>query len=163
MREHRVGYGYDVHRFAAGRTLRLGGLDVAGEVGFAGHSDGDVLLHALADALLGAAGLGDVGEHFPDTDPRFKDAPSSDLAAHIVRIVSAQGWRVENADVTVVMEKPRLTPLKEALRRNLAALLSVDERRVNVKAKTAEGLGPVGEGLAAEAHVVVLVSREAPE
>ena len=163
MTDIRVGYGYDIHRFKEGRPLRLGGIGLKSDRGFEGHSDGDVLLHALADALLGAAGMGDVGEHFPDTDPRFKDAPSTELAAHIARIVADAGFAVANADLTVVMEKPRLTPVKEQIRRNVAVLLGVDESRVNVKAKTTEGLDAVGQGIAAEAHVVVLLTREEGE
>lgn len=163
MMDVRVGYGFDIHRFVEGKPLRLGGIDVAYERGFEGHSDGDILLHALADALLGAAGLGDIGEHFPDTDPRFAGAASSELAAHLVRIVTERGWTIGNADLTVVMEKPRLTPLKERIRRNVAALLGIDERRVNLKAKTHEGLDAVGKGEAAEAHVVVLLTREEEE
>lgn len=163
MMDVRVGYGFDIHRFVEGKPLRLGGIDVDHERGFEGHSDGDILLHALADALLGAAGLGDIGEHFPDTDPRFEGAASSELAAHLVRIVTDRGWTIGNADLTVVMEKPRLTPMKERIRRNVAALLGLDERRVNLKAKTHEGLDAVGKGEAAEAHVVVLLTREEEE
>ncbi len=160
MKERRVGYGYDIHRFAAGRRLRLGGVEIPGEEGLAGHSDADLLLHALADALLGAAGLGDIGEHFPDTDPRFRDAESTEMTRHLVGIVRDRGWSVVNADLTLVAERPRLTPYKERIRRAVADLLGVDETRVNVKAKTKEKLGPVGEGRAMEAHVVVLIERE---
>ena len=156
----RVGYGYDIHRLVRGRRLVLGGVEVESEVGPDGHSDADVVLHAISDAMLGAAGLGDIGEHFPDTDPRFRDADSGALAEHLVAIVTDRGFRVVNADFTIVTELPKLHAYKEKIRRNVARLLRVDETRVNIKAKTREGLDAVGEGRAMEAHAVVLISRE---
>jgi len=158
--ETRVGYGYDVHRFREGKEMMLGGVKVTAPRGFHGHSDGDVLLHAVCDALLGAAGLGDIGEHFPDTDPRFREADSATLTEHLVGIVTGQGWRVANLDLTVVIQEPKLHPYKEQIRRRVAELLGVDGSRVNVKAKTKEGLDAVGENRAAEAHAVVLIERE---
>ena len=160
MTEMRVGHGYDIHRREADRPLMLGGVRVAETGGLAGHSDADVLLHAVADGLLGAAGLGDIGEHFPDTDPRFKDADSRKLTEHLMKIVTDRGFQVVNIDVTVIAESPRLTPVKERIRRSLAELLGVGPERVNVKAKTKEGLGAVGEGRAIEAHAAVLLERE---
>ena len=155
----RVGHGYDVHRVAVDRPLLLGGLEVPGGPGLSGHSDADVLLHALVDALLGAAGLGDIGEHFPDTDPRYRGASSAELARQVVGLVAGRGYGVVNADLTVVAERPRLGPVKGRIRRSVAEILGVDPERVNVKAKSGEGLGPVGEGLAMEAHAVVLIAR----
>jgi len=156
----RVGHGYDIHRFVEGRELVLGGVKVTYPRGFDAHSDGDVILHALSDALLGAAGLGDIGEHFPDTDPRYRNAASMDIARHLHRIVLDRGFRVLNADVTIVMEEPRLHPYKERIRRSLAELLEVDVERVNLKAKTKERLDAVGQGKAAEATATVLIARE---
>jgi 2-C-methyl-D-erythritol 2,4-cyclodiphosphate synthase len=158
--EYRVGYGYDLHRFVEGKDMLLGGVKVTSPRGFLGHSDGDILLHALSDALLGAAGLGDIGEHFPDTDPRFQGADSRKLAEHLVKIVLDRGWNVVNADMTVVMQEPKLHAYKERIRRSIAELFSVEPERVNVKAKTKEGLDAVGENRAAEAHAVVMIARE---
>ena len=160
--EFRVGYGYDIHQFTEGKEMMLGGVRITSPRGFLGHSDGDVLLHALADALLGAAGLGDIGEHFPDTDPRFRDAASTDLTTHLLEIVTDQGWGVVNTDMTVVMQEPKLHAYKERIRQSVAGLLGVEADRVNVKAKTKEGLDAVGENRAAEAHAIVLISRELP-
>ena len=160
--DYRVGYGYDVHRFTDGKQMLLGGVKVTSPRGFLGHSDGDVLLHALSDALLGAAGLGDIGEHFPDTDPRYQGADSRKLAEHLVGIVRDRGWTVVNADVTIVIQEPKLHPYKERIRRKVAELLGVEADRVNVKAKTKEGLDAVGENRGAEAHAVVMIAREEP-
>ncbi|MEN8150032.1 MAG: 2-C-methyl-D-erythritol 2,4-cyclodiphosphate synthase [Planctomycetota bacterium] len=157
--EFRVGYGYDIHQFAEGKEMMLGGVKVTSPRGFLAHSDGDVLLHALCDALLGAAGLGDIGEHFPDSDPRFRGAASAELTTHLVGIVTGQGWRVSNADLTVVIQEPKMHPYKERIRQRVAELLGVDGSRVNVKAKTKEWLDAVGENRAAEAHAVVLIER----
>lgn len=157
----RVGMGYDLHRLVEGRPLFLGGVEIHHARGLLGHSDGDALLHALADALLGAAGLGDIGEHFPDTDPRFAGADSSVFVTHVVSLLDERGFRVVNADVTVVAQEPKLSPHRDRIRERIATLLSIEPARVNVKATTKEGLGPVGEGLAIEAHAVVLVTSEA--
>jgi len=156
----RVGYGYDIHRVAPGRALFLGGVEIDSAVGLEGHSDADVLLHALTDALLGAAGRGDIGEHFPDTDPRWEGASSADLLGRVVEVVRADGFALVNADLTVVAEAPRLGPLKARIRGRVAEILGVTADRVNVKAKTQEGLDAVGEGRAMEAHAVVLIAKE---
>lgn len=155
----RVGFGYDVHRFGPGRKLVLGGVLIEGEEGLVGHSDADVLLHALCDALLGAAGLGDIGEHFPDTDPLLEGAPSTKIAEHVLGLVVEAGYELVNADVTVVTQRPRLSGVKDRIRSRLAGILGVSADRVNVKAKTREGLGAVGEGRAMEAHAVVLITK----
>lgn len=158
-REFRVGEGWDVHRLVEGRRLLLGGLEIPFERGELGHSDGDVLLHALIDALLGAAAIGDIGAHFPPSDARWKDADSLLLLARTVALVAAEGWRIVNADCTVVLERPRLRPHVEAIRARVAAALGLEVGRVSVKAKTAEGLGPIGSGEAVEARAVVLIDR----
>jgi len=142
-----VGIGYDTHRLAAGRPLILGGVTIPHERGLEGHSDADVLTHAVIDALLGAAGLGDIGEHFPDTDERFKDANSIELLQTVVNMLAAERYTIVNVDCTIVMEAPRLEPHKQAIRERLAAALNIDEpRRVNVKATTGEGMGFIGRG-----------------
>jgi 2-C-methyl-D-erythritol 2,4-cyclodiphosphate synthase/2-C-methyl-D-erythritol 4-phosphate cytidylyltransferase len=153
----RIGHGWDLHRLAPGRPLMVGGVALASERGSVGHSDGDALLHALTDAVLGAAGLDDIGTHFPDTDPRYRGAASAMFVSDAVRLAAERGFRVANADLTVVLEAPRLGPHREAIRHSVAAALGVPPDRVNVKAKTAEGIGPVGSGEAIEAHAVVLL------
>ena len=141
-----VGIGYDSHRLAAGRRLVIGGVELEHEQGLEGHSDADVLAHAVIDALLGAAGLGDIGEHFPDTDERWRDADSMQLLAHTVSLVGDSGHAIVNIDCTVVIERPKLGAHKIAIRDSLAATLGLDARRVNVKASTGEGIGFVGRG-----------------
>lgn len=153
----RVGHGYDVHRLVEGRRLILGGVTVPFEKGLLGHSDADVLAHAIADAVLGAAGLGDIGRHFPDTDPDYKNADSLRLLGICVERARAAGWRVGNVDATVIAQKPRLAPFVEAMREHLAAVLHTAPEAVNVKAKTEEGLGFTGTGEAIAAHAVVLL------
>ena len=155
----RVGQGYDSHRLVEGRPLVLGGVRIEWDKGLAGHSDADVVLHAVTDALLGAAGLGDIGELFPDTDPALKDADSAELTAQVVSQVRAAGWSVSNADVTVLAERPKLSPYKAAMRARIAELLGVGADVVSVKAKTNEGLGPVGRGEAIVCMAVVLLGR----
>src|SRR3954470_12929230 len=151
----RSGLGWDSHRFAAGRPLILGGVTFAGaELGLDGHSDADVLTHAVMDALLGAAGLGDIGEHFPDSDERWRDADSIALLRHVAGLVAAAGLRVVNVDATVVLERPKVAPHRDAMRARLAEALGIDERRVNVKATTGEGMGFVGRGEGAAAMAV---------
>jgi len=142
----RVGQGWDVHRLAAGRPLVLCGVKVAGEVGLAGHSDADVALHAVIDAMLGAAGLADIGEQFPDTAAAWAGADSGGLLDRVVGLVAEAGYAVVNADVTMIAERPKLSPYKEAMRERLAGLLGVEASAVGVKAKTAEGLGSLGAG-----------------
>jgi 2-C-methyl-D-erythritol 2,4-cyclodiphosphate synthase len=147
----RTGIGIDTHRFEPGRPLVLGGVDIPHEEGLAGHSDADVLCHAIIDALLGAAGLGDIGQHFPDTDPRFKDADSIELLRTVVVFLEDNGFRVHNVDATVVMERPKLAPYRDAMRESLAAAMRLGLGAVNVKATTGEKMGFVGreEGVAA--------------
>ena len=153
----RVGAGYDLHRLVEGRRLVLAGVEVPFERGPLGHSDGDVVCHALTDAVLGAAAAGDIGHHFPNTDPAWKDAPGLDLLARAVAIVGARGFRVDNVDVVVVLERPRIAPHLAEIRRRLAAALGIDEGRVSVKGKTNEGMDAVGRGEAIAAHAVALV------
>ncbi|QBK05559.1 2-C-methyl-D-erythritol 2,4-cyclodiphosphate synthase [Hylemonella gracilis] len=155
----RIGEGWDVHQLVEGRPLILGGIQVPHPKGLLGHSDADALLHAITDALFGAAGLGDIGRHFPDTDVQFKGADSGVLLAEAAARVRAQGWRVANVDSTIVAQAPKMAPHIAAMRARIARLLGLDESQVNVKAKTAEKLGPVGEGLSIEARAVVLLLR----
>ena len=153
----RIGEGWDTHALVPGRRLVIGGVDIPHSSGLLGHSDADVLLHAITDALLGAAGLGDIGRHFPDTDARFKGADSTVLLAEAARRVRERGWQIGNIDSTVVAQAPRLAPHIEAMRTCIAAVLGLAPDMVNVKAKTAERLGPVGQGQAIEARAVVLL------
>jgi 2-C-methyl-D-erythritol 2,4-cyclodiphosphate synthase len=155
----RVGEGWDVHQLVAGRKLILGGIEIPHATGLLGHSDADVLLHAITDALLGAAGLGDIGRHFPDTDAQFRGADSAVLLAEAARRVRAAGWQIGNIDSTVIAQAPKLAPHIPAMCARIAAALEVAPDQVNVKAKTAEKLGPVGEGRAMEARAVVLLHR----
>jgi len=141
-----IGFGYDSHRLVAGRPLILGGVHVEHELGLEGHSDADVLTHAVIDAPLGAAGLGDIGERFPDTDERWRGADSIELLREVGAAVREEGLRIVNVDATVVLERPKLLPHRPAMRARLAEALGVDERRVNVKATTGEGMGFVGRG-----------------
>ena len=154
MSEHRVGYGYDVHRLVGGRKLILGGVEIKFDKGLEGHSDADVVLHAICDAMLGAAALGDIGEHFPPDNPKYKDADSKELLEQVDRKVKASGWtQIENIDVTIMAELPKLCDFKSRMKDLIAGLLKIDSSRVNVKATTTEGLGAVGrqEGIAAAA------------
>jgi 2-C-methyl-D-erythritol 2,4-cyclodiphosphate synthase len=153
----RIGIGYDIHRFGADRALVLGGVEFPGVPGLVGYSDADPVMHALADAVLGAAALGDIGEHFPDTDPKWKDADSAGILREAVRLAAGRGLRPVNVDVNVIAERPRLGDRKVAMRERLAQVLGVSVDCVSVKARTAEGLGPVGRSEAIEAHAVVLM------
>jgi 2-C-methyl-D-erythritol 2,4-cyclodiphosphate synthase len=157
----RIGEGWDIHALVAGRKLVIGGVEIPFAKGLLGHSDADVLLHAITDALLGAAGLGDIGTHFPDTDARFKGADSRALLTEAVRLVRNAGFEVGNVDCTVIAQAPRLMPHIAAMRNQIAQALAVAVDLVNVKAKTAEKLGPVGLGQAMEARAVVLLSKQA--
>lgn len=159
----RIGHGFDVHRFGPGDHLMLGGVKVAFDKGFIAHSDGDVLLHAVSDALLGACALGDIGHHFPDTDPAWKGADSRDLLRQVIALVRAEGYNVVNIDATVMAQAPKLAPFVGAMREVIAADLGVSQGQVNVKATTTERLGFTGrgEGIAAEA-VVLLGLNERP-
>jgi 2-C-methyl-D-erythritol 2,4-cyclodiphosphate synthase len=155
----RIGEGWDVHALVPGRPLILGGVTIPYGRGLLGHSDADALLHAITDAVFGAAGLGDIGRHFPDTDDRFLGADSVLLLEEAVRRVREAGWQVGNVDSTVVAQAPRLAPHIDAMRQRIAKALGVDPDQVNVKAKTAEKLGPVGQGQSIEARAVVLLVR----
>ena len=154
----RIGQGFDVHVFGDGDHVMLGGVRIAHDRGVVAHSDGDVLLHALCDALLGAAGLGDIGEQFPDTDPRWRGTAGADLVAGVMTQIRAAGWQVVNADLTVVCERPRVGAHRGAMRTVIARLLDVDETAVNVKATTTERLGFTGRGEGIAALAVVLLS-----
>ena len=153
----RIGHGYDLHALADGRRLVLGGVHIPHGRGPIAHSDGDVLLHALADALLGAAALGDIGQHFPDNDPAYAGADSRVLLRRVLGLVQAAGYGVGNVDLTVLAQQPKLAPHRDAMRANIAADLGLDIGAVSVKATTTEGLGPVGRGEAIAAHAVCLL------
>ncbi|MDI1260366.1 2-C-methyl-D-erythritol 2,4-cyclodiphosphate synthase [Aquabacterium sp.] len=157
----RVGEGWDTHALVTGRALILGGVTIEHTHGLLGHSDADALLHAITDALLGAAGLGDIGRHFPDTDPTFKGADSVVLLQEAVRQVAQAGWMVGNVDSTIVAQAPKMAPHIPAMRERIASALGVSVDAVNVKAKTAEKMGPVGEGRAIEARAVCLLLKKA--
>jgi 2-C-methyl-D-erythritol 2,4-cyclodiphosphate synthase len=156
----RIGHGYDVHRFNEGDHIMMGGAAIPYERGLEAHSDGDVALHALCDALLGAAALGDIGKHFPDTDPNFKGADSRVLLRHVYKIVQAQGYQLGNADITIIAQAPKMAPHIEAMRTNIAADLGVDVGRINVKATTTEKLGFEGRKEGISVHAVVLVEAK---
>ncbi len=155
----RVGEGWDTHALVVGRPLMLGGVQIPFEKGLLGHSDADVLLHAITDALLGAAGLGDIGQHFPDTDATYKGADSAKLLKIAYDHVKQLGWQLGNVDCTIVAQAPKLAPHRSDIRSSIAKVLGVTESQVNVKAKTAEKMGPVGEGLSMEARAVVLIHK----
>ena len=157
----RIGEGWDTHRLVEGRPLVLGGITIPFEKGLLGHSDADALLHAITDALLGAAGLGDIGRHFPDTDPAFQGADSGRLLQAAVQRVREAGWEPVNVDSTIVAQAPKMAPHIPAMRARIALLLGLAPECVNVKAKTAEKMGPVGEGLAIETRAVCLLVRRA--
>ena len=157
--EFRTGLGWDVHRIAAGRPLILGGVTIPSDFGLDGHSDADILLHAVTDALLGAAALGDIGMHFPDTDPQWKGAASAKFLEHAAALVKQAGFSLVNVDTTVILEKPKLKNYRDAIRESLAGSLALPLDRVSVKFKTAEGIGPVGQGLSAEAQAIVTITR----
>jgi 2-C-methyl-D-erythritol 2,4-cyclodiphosphate synthase len=155
----RIGQGWDVHRIAAGRPLILGGIAVTSEFGLTGHSDADVLSHAVTDAILGAIAAGDIGMHFPDTDPRWKGCDSLQFLRHACALASQAGFQIVNVDSTVIIERPKLKDYRPAIRESLAKAIGVDPERISVKFKTAEGVGPVGEGTSAEAQAIVLLEH----
>lgn len=155
----RIGFGYDSHRFAEGRRLVLGGVEFPGETGLAGHSDADVLVHAIIDALLGAAALGDIGSHFPDTDARWQDADSTALLAAVVKEIRGAGYKIGNIDATVICERPKLRPVVDLMRARLAAVMNVGTGRISIKGKTNEKLDDVGAGLGIEVHAVCLLEE----
>ena len=153
----RIGNGYDVHKLVAGRKLILGGVDVPHTKGLLGHSDADVLLHALSDAILGAIGEGDIGRHFPDTDAAYKGADSLKLLSHVMRLAEKRGYRLGNLDATIIAQQPKMAPHIPAMRSNIASVLNAPVEQVNVKATTEEGLGFSGRGEGISAHAVVLM------
>ena len=155
----RIGHGYDVHRLVEGRDLILGGVKIPYELGLAGHSDADVLLHAVSDALLGAAALGDIGRHFPDTDPAYKGADSGELLRIVGQKVAAAGYRIGNIDVTMIAQKPKLMEYIPQMRENIASFLEIEVSRVNVKATTEEKLGFTGDGSGMACHAVCLLDE----
>jgi 2-C-methyl-D-erythritol 2,4-cyclodiphosphate synthase len=156
----RTGLGWDSHRIATGRPLVLGGVEVPSEFGLEGHSDADVLCHAITDALLGAAALGDIGMHFPDSDARWKGGDSLVFLRHAVSLVQERGFRILNVDSTVILERPKLKDYRRSIRETLASALGVDLDRVSVKFKTAEKVGPVGEGRSAEAQAIATIVHD---
>ena len=160
MSEYRTGQGWDVHRLVSGRPLILGGVTIPSDFGLEGHSDADILAHAITDAILGAAALGDIGMHFPDTDPRWKGANSLQFLAHALELAKRAGFTLVNVDSTVILERPKLKDYRDSIREKLADTLGLTLDRVSVKFKTAEKVGPVGEGKSAEAQVVVALRGE---
>lgn len=155
----RIGHGYDVHRLVEDRKLIMGGVEIPWEKGLLGHSDADVLLHAIADAILGALAMGDIGKHFPDTDPAFKGADSMKLLEHVVGLVRGRGYQMANLDATIIAQRPKMAPHILAMRENIARACAVDVDRINVKATTEEGLGFTGTGEGISAHAVVLMEQ----
>lgn len=155
----RIGHGYDVHRLVEGRKLIMGGVDIPWEKGLLGHSDADVLLHAIADAILGAIGEGDIGKHFPDTDPAFKGADSLKLLAHVYSVADSRGYKLGNLDATIIAQKPKMAPHIQLMRENVARVLNVDVEQINIKATTEEGLGFTGSGEGISSHAVVLMIK----
>jgi 2-C-methyl-D-erythritol 2,4-cyclodiphosphate synthase len=156
----RIGFGYDVHRLVSGRKLILGGVEIPYHLGLDGHSDADVLLHALSDALLGAAALGDIGRHFPDTDPRYKGISSLILLRHVADLLAQHRFSVVNVDVTLILERPKIAPYADIMRQNISDALRVARHQVSIKATTNEGLGFVGQEQGAAAHAVAAISQQ---
>jgi len=152
--QYKTGIGYDIHRLVAGRPLLLGGVEIPYEKGLLGHSDGDVLIHALCDALLGALALGDIGEHFPDTDPKYKGIASSKLLKVVKELVDSNGYKINNLDAVVIAQAPALTPFKKVIKQKLCTLMNIQEDILNIKAKTNEGLGTVGNNEAIACYAV---------
>ena len=159
MTNLRIGHGYDVHRLVEGRKLILGGVDIPWEKGLLGHSDADVLVHAVMDALSGAARLGDIGKLFPDTDPAYKDISSLKLLGEVARLLRERGWSVVNIDATLIAQAPKVAPYRQTMVDNIAGVLGVDAEQVNVKATTEEKLGFTGDGSGMAAHAVVLLEK----
>ena len=155
----RIGFGYDSHRFEDGRKLVLGGVPFPGETGLKGHSDADVLIHAIIDALLGAAALGNIGSHFPDSDPLWKDADSAELLSAVVREIRSAGYAIGNIDATIICERPKIGPKVEEIRNRLADVMHVGKGRISVKGKTNEKMDDVGAGLGIEVHAVALIEE----
>ncbi len=159
----KIGSGWDSHRLVNGRPLILGGVHIDADRGEAGHSDGDVLAHALIDALLGASAMGDIGTHFPPSESRWKDADSMGLLETVYRKITAEGLTIHNIDATIILEQPKLSPYIDTIRDSIADSLNISPSQISVKAKTAEGLGPVGEGLSIEAYVSLLLDESTPD
>lgn len=155
----RVGMGYDVHRLTENRKLILGGVEIPYEKGLLGHSDADVLVHAVMDALLGAAALGDIGKHFPDTDPKYEGASSIELLRYVGKLLDEKGYIIENIDATIIAQKPKMRPYIDQMRRNMAQVLSLDEGQINVKATTEEGMGFTGTGEGISSQAVCLIEK----
>ncbi len=158
--EYRIGQGYDVHALAEGLPMHLGGIQIPSQTGFVAHSDGDVAIHALCDALLGALALGDIGHLFPDTDERWKGVDSKELLAAVLALPAFSGWEVVNADITIALQAPKLAPHIESMRRTLAGVMGIAPERVSVKATTTERLGFVGRGEGCEVWAIVLIARK---
>lgn len=154
----RIGLGYDVHRLVQGRDLILGGVTIPYELGLLGHSDADVLIHAIMDSLLGATALGDIGTHFPDTDPKYKGISSIALLKEVGKLLERHGYKIGNLDATIIAQKPKMAPYIEIMRRNIAAALNIEFNQINVKATTEEGLGFTGEGLGISSQCICLVN-----
>ena len=159
MNDLRIGHGYDVHKLTVGRKLILGGVEIPWEKGLLGHSDADVLAHAVMDALLGAAGLGDIGRHFPDTDPAYAGADSLKLLSHVAALLGEKGWSVGNVDATILAQRPKLASFIPQMRERMAQAMGIEPEQVNVKATTEEGLGFTGTGQGMAAHAVALIKR----
>lgn len=157
--EHRVGIGYDIHRLVEGRKLFLGGIEIPYIKGFLGHSDADVLIHALCDALLGAVSLGDIGEHFPDTDPKYQGISSLEFLKTVNRLVKKEGFSINNIDAVVIAQEPHLAPFKKKITQNLASVLGIEEDALNIKAKTNEGVDDIGKKEAVAAYVIVSLNK----
>ena len=157
--EYRAGTGYDVHRLVAGRRLILGGVEIPFEKGLLGHSDADVLTHALMDALLGAAGKGDIGQHFPDTDERYRGVSSLKLLEAVKDIITADGYQLINADITLIAERPKIRNHIPAMKKNICKVLGTEEDRINIKGTTTEGLGPEGEGLGMACQAICILGK----
>jgi len=157
---NRIGFGYDIHRLTGGRKLIIGGVDIPYPKGLEGHSDADVLIHAVADALLGAASLGDIGKHFPDTDPRYKGISSLILLRHVADLLAGRRFAVGNIDATVVLESPKIAPYVDLMRQNMADALRISLHQISVKATTHESLGSIGAGDGAAAHAVALLTTQ---
>ena len=155
----RAGIGYDIHRLVRGRRLILGGVEIPYTRGLEGHSDADVIVHAVCDALLGAIGAGDIGRHFPDDDPKYKDISSIELLKQVVVLLNEQGFKVNNIDATIVAEEPKITPFRDRMRKNIAEASGVEEGRINVKATTNERVGPIGKKEAIAAYAIASVSK----
>jgi len=156
----RIGIGYDIHKLAAGRKLILGAVVIPYEKGLLGHSDADVVLHAISDALLGAVSEGDIGEHFPDTDPKYKDIGSGELLKKVHDLIKKKGYFITNIDTVIIAQEPKLGPFKKRMRQNIAKILGIKEDRIGIKAKTNEGLGEIGKKEAMASYAVVLITKK---